>query len=377
MAFYKFEAPTPQESALDRIAKLAGIVGTGANVAGNVYGIRESGLKSDLLQHQIQEAKDKDARDKIAESPESDQSKLSQQFGEAALRGYAKYLPKESQSALQDAIVKLKGTPAQGVEGQDGYVPAHPGMSSQQITALLKDESPLTGYIKGAQSAEAIANKYSGIADSRHDSNQQRASGAYDKVIKAPYEDRIDAADRVKRLITAASTGELIPSETLGQQLATDLNLLQAGHATVSGTNHTRPNTLFGKAGTLAHFISGDPQAAITPGDLNQMIKETDLLRNEIGSQHANKFRSWIKGQPRDIRGPLEERFNQARTDYFPQGAAQVNPGNVETRQGPPAVDMIDVISPEGVPGTMPNDPAKIAAAIRKGFKRKPVNNGP
>ena len=100
--------------------------------------------------------------------------------------------------------------------------------------------------------------------------------------------------------------------------------MLQAGHTSVSGTKEVTPHTLFGKAGEFVHFASGDPQASITPGDLDQMAKENRLLYNELGKQHEQKFKAWIKGQPRSAQGPLQDRFDTAKQQYFPNGPQEL-----------------------------------------------------
>lgn len=158
------------------------------------------------------------------------------------------------------------------------------------------------------------------------DNLQMRANAQYDSVLGKTYETRLDASNRVKKLLQSAQNGSLVPSEYLAAQLAADINLLQTGHTSVSGIAHVTPNTLFGKGGQLVHFLSGDPQAALTQGDMGQMAKENNLLYSELGSQHAAKFGSWVKGQPERVRSMLNDRFNQSRSSYFGGQEGQQSP---------------------------------------------------
>lgn len=199
--------------------------------------------------------------------------------------------------------------------------PSVSGWKLDQMTQNNSAMKEVSDLVKAKMNAEAMGNKFAGITQTRQDANQMRANTAYDNVIGKKYEDRLDAAQRVQDLIHKARTGQLIPSEMLGQQLATDINLLQSGKSTVSGTEHSRPNTLFGRIGTLEHFASGDPKAALTDADLGQMEKEAGILYTDIGNQHQAKFSSWIKGQPKDIQPALNSRFQESRAQYFPQGS--------------------------------------------------------
>ncbi len=233
------------------------------------------------------------------------------------------------------------GTP-QSLAKIHGYQQAlnsfKPGMGKifdESMSGVQADEA-YKPY-KDVMAAQAQQMKMQGFTQSRMDANQMHANSAYDNVIGKNYENRLDAAQRVNDLITAARNKTLIPSENLGQQLATDINMLQSGHTSVSGTEHARPTTLFGKAGQLQHFVTGDPKAAITDSDLGQMQKETGVLYNDIGDQHKAKFSSWIKGQPEDLSGPLTDRFNESRNQYFGSDsrlAKQTNKGLVQEPQG-------------------------------------------
>lgn len=181
-------------------------------------------------------------------------------------------------------------------------------------------KSPLLQLTFHKMAADAQANRINLLAEPKNDANKMRANTAYDNVIGKNYEQRLDAANRVHEILKAIQNGSLVPTKSLGSQLANDINLLQAQHSTVSGIEHVTPNTLFGKGAELVHYISGDPQASITTQDMDQMSKENDLLYDELGKQHESKFKSWFKGNPASVQPALISRFKEARSQYFPDG---------------------------------------------------------
>lgn len=307
----------PAESPIDAISKALGVVH-------NIYGIQQAGAANDaLVQKTNQEATLAERQNKLnseSDSPDSASSKIAQSDLKTML-DYGVQHGIGDKDQIKDLKGLVLGSPEQKDKDGNVIAPAQKGMSASQIDSI-KANSSILKLISGQQAAQASANKMVGYTEVKREGLQNTANSAYDRVIGKNYEDRLDAAQRVRDLIQKSVDGTLIPSENLGQQLANDITLLQSQKSTVSGTEHVRPVTLFGNAGKFGHFLSGDPQAAITNADLNQMLKETDALYGDIGQQQKAKFSSWIKGQSKSTQDTLKARFQESREQYFPGGSA-------------------------------------------------------
>lgn len=262
----------------------------------------------------------------------------------------AKYSPSQMDlsplMALADSVT--------GSNIQKGYTPKTFGPAADALMAYQQQIQDAKNKVASTIATEASANmrneammaRLGMTQGTRQEGLQMKANSAYDHTIGQKYEDRLDAANRVKDLLSKAMDGSLIPSTSLGQQLATDINVLQAGHATVSGTEHSTKSTLFGKAGDLSHFMSGQATPSLTQSDLGQMLKETDALYKDVGDQHQSKFTSWLKGQPTEVRPLLLDRFNSSRQQYFPSSAVGIAGGApAQAPSGPVAA---------GLPGMSP-----------------------
>lgn len=318
------------ETDLDKIVK-------GLTAAKDIFGVGVDLQNIQQLMHKNTLASQQEELNSQRNDPNSAISKHAQAEEGATIDSFANkhYIPQETASKLKQTIFgtpALAAQPAVGPATEKGDLPAGGTSAQAAVPALSASQldknselSPLSKFVAGAQSADASRVRLEGLTRTKEEANQMRANNAYDTNIGKKYEDRLDAANRVKILLGNAMNGQLIPSENLGQQLATDINVLQAGHSSVSGTQHSRPNTLFGKVGQLVHFASGDATPAITQSDLGQMLKETDMLYGEIGTQHQNKFNSWVKGQPQEVRPMLVDRFNTSRQQYFPGGGGDAS----------------------------------------------------
>jgi hypothetical protein len=168
----------------------------------------------------------------------------------------------------------------------------------------------------GIDKANVMANVYNQRLNTQQQRINQAASNNYKSEI-GPLETQILQSDKIEGILGKARSGEITPSQVLSSEIAGSLNTMFTGKpSTVTGMSEAEYKSAAGKFNNLAGFITGDPQAAVTPQQLDQYLKEVQALRGEYLGQHKAKFNSFIQRQPEETRDLLNNSYNQFRSSY-------------------------------------------------------------
>jgi hypothetical protein len=208
----------------------------------------------------------------------------------------------------------------------------------------------ITGQF-GLQKAGLMADVYGQRLGMQQQGLEQRASGAYGKEI-GPLENQILQSNKIEGVLNKARSGEITPSQVLSSEIAGSLNSMFTGKpSTVTGMSEAEYKSASGKFNNLAGFITGDPQAAVTPQQLDQYLKEVQALRGEYLGQHQQKFNSFIQRQPEQTRPFLQNSYQQFRAPYDQGQSQQPGPGLLPQSGGAPNIKTINGVNYKKVQG--------------------------
>lgn len=212
----------------------------------------------------------------------------------------------------------------------------------QGMPAQAVQQNP---YIKEAMGVQGMRARADAMTPYRQAGAEQAASKAYSHEM-GPIENQIQSSNKILEILGKAKTGELVPSQVLSSELAGSLNGMFTGKpSTISGMNEAEYKSMEGNLAKFKAFVSGDPNAVITPGQLDQYEKEVKALQGEYLNQHQKRFSSFAKRQPPMVQGNLQDSYSDFRRSYAGHNAAPAAPANA-SQQGadapPPGLSFED-----------------------------------
>lgn len=280
MPIARFVAPP---SPIDAIGKALG-------VAASVYGIKHDVAANDLAEAQLAAVNRQSDDYKTANDPNSPLSKAAQQAQMTGLTAAINkgYIPKDAGSKMGATI---GGAPAQGVEGQDGYVAATPGLSAFAIKQVLPDEGGYNAFIKGEQAAKAKEVGFNFRDEQMQDRQDYQAHQKNLAKLKSD-------PTMIKRLSQYQNLGNALSNfqnadvsnpqsfDHLQQAIRLSLGI---GGGGVGEREHTYMNSLGLNGDRFMQFLSGDPVSISKNMPLAQHLKQLVGLESQNISNQMDK----------------------------------------------------------------------------------------
>jgi hypothetical protein len=206
----------------------------------------------------------------------------------------------------------------------------------------------ITGQF-GLQKAGLMADVYGQRLGMQQQGLEQRASNQYRQNM-GQIEGQILQSSKIEDILNKAISGEITPSQVLSSEIAGSLNTMFTGKpSTVTGMSEAEYRSAKGRFNNLAGFITGDPQAVVTPQQLQQYLKEVQALRGNYLNQHEQKFNSFIESLPEQQRPLLQNAYHKFREPY--EHAQQPSTGLLPQSGGAPNMKTINGVNYKKVQG--------------------------
>lgn len=194
------------------------------------------------------------------------------------------------------------------------------------ISAAQLENSGFGKLLTAKISADARSDVAKQTALMRQMALQQRAdmvTARVDAQAKTEFErvnkdnlNRLQNAQNVESLASRVKAGDIIPSSNVASQLTNDLSQLMLGsqRSGVTDREHTAIKTLQTELAKIASFASNKPQAALPPAYLDQILKETEILKDKYAKGVLQNTDRLVAGTSKKLPEKIDSFNNQANS---------------------------------------------------------------